>query len=185
MKIANKKTQYKLLRKGYFGNTVQIWDTPEEVLESNYQGFVNIRGRNVPGFGAHCGILPCDLEEVFNQKLVTYNLRKDQLVISEDVPDQSRTIQGELLYCGINDLFYFKYTFVQDVMGKVFRENKYFAISTGLKTINLLKQYLSYSSYDDIVDLMYRFPDHVIEVSVFNRSIGFLKGRNHIIWEVR
>jgi len=186
MKVTNKQLQYKLLRSGYFGNTVMIWDSPDEVLVSGYKGFVNIRGRNVPGFGAHCGIIPNELEGIFNKKLVEYNLRRDQLVISEDVPDHSRTIQGELLYNCIDNLFYFKYTFVKDVMGKVFRNNPGDCYeSVGLKTINLLKQYLSYSSYDDIIELMYRFPDHVVEVSVFNRSIGYLKGRNHVIWEVR
>jgi hypothetical protein len=184
MRVTNKKLQYELLRNGYFGNTTRIWDTPEEVLESNYQGFVNIRGRNVPGFGAHCGILPCDLKEIFNQKLITYKLRKEQLIISEDVPDQSRTIQGELLYNCVSNLFYFKYTFVKEPMRLAFEKGPVF-YSTGLKTINLLKQYSSYSSYEDVVELMYMFPDHVIEVSVFNRPVGCIKGRTHIIWEVR
>jgi hypothetical protein len=48
-----------------------------------------------------------------------------------------------------------------------------------------LRRYLDSSSYDDLMDLVETFPEHVIEFGAYETNLGNIPGRNTVIWEVR
>lgn len=49
----------------------------------------------------------------------------------------------------------------------------------------LLQKHLNPNSLTDLYDLQERYPNHVIEFSALNKSIGRIPNRNAIVWEVR
>ena len=49
----------------------------------------------------------------------------------------------------------------------------------------VLRTLLNADSFDDVMDLRDRYPDHVIELSAVDRCIGNVPMQNHVIWEVR
>tara|TARA_Y100000310_G_scaffold268797_1_gene281602 strand:+ start:8044 stop:8268 length:225 start_codon:yes stop_codon:yes gene_type:complete len=55
----------------------------------------------------------------------------------------------------------------------------------GLDARSLLEENLFASSHSDITRLLKEFPKSIIEFSSYNISVGDLKGRNTVIWEVR
>jgi hypothetical protein len=55
---------------------------------------------------------------------------------------------------------------------------------TGLRAKMLLERYLDPSSLECVEDLLNEWPDHVIEFTAFDRTLGTLR-RNTVIWEVR
>lgn len=51
--------------------------------------------------------------------------------------------------------------------------------------VTLLRSILNANSYDDVSDLLDRYPDHVVEFSALDSCFGLIPHRNHIVWEVR
>ena len=49
----------------------------------------------------------------------------------------------------------------------------------------LLRQYLNENSYDDLMNLLDFYPDHVVELSALDHCFGTVPGRNAVVWEVR
>jgi hypothetical protein len=49
----------------------------------------------------------------------------------------------------------------------------------------LLRRHLNENSYDDLCDLLDKWPGHVVEFSAVDGMFGTMPGRNAIIWEVR
>jgi len=55
----------------------------------------------------------------------------------------------------------------------------------GLAVLLMLRRYLSPAAYNDVEELLDTYPDHVIELTAYLHELGWAKGRNVIIWEVR
>lgn len=55
----------------------------------------------------------------------------------------------------------------------------------GLQARLLLQSYMDEQSYRDVRNLLDIYPNHIVEFSVCNRSVGIIPGRNTVIWEVR
>lgn len=55
----------------------------------------------------------------------------------------------------------------------------------GLSARMLLKKHLNANSYDDAMDLLEKYPGHVLELSATDTLIGILPGRSAIHWELR
>lgn len=49
----------------------------------------------------------------------------------------------------------------------------------------LLRHLLNGNSYDDLMELIDGYPDHVVELTALSSEFGTVPGRNGIIWEVR
>ena len=54
----------------------------------------------------------------------------------------------------------------------------------GLMALGLLKCYLDDPSYDNMMNLLDEYPDHVVEFTAFSRGMGVL-GWASCVWEVR
>jgi len=55
----------------------------------------------------------------------------------------------------------------------------------GFEVTLMLRRYLSPAAYNDVEDLLEAYPDHVIELTAYLHELGWARGRNVIIWEVR
>jgi hypothetical protein len=109
-------------------------------------------------------------------------------MVNEAAPDGSMLIQGEYL----NDISvvgdkviwgWFLYSRAQPQMRQALAEAPERA--HGLRADLLLRMAMTPSSYDDWLLLIERYPGHAIEVSVYDRCVGDIPGRNALVWEVR
>jgi hypothetical protein len=49
----------------------------------------------------------------------------------------------------------------------------------------LLRAVLNPNSYDDLMEMIGVYPNHVVEMSVLDCCFGTVPGRNAVVWEVR
>ena len=52
------------------------------------------------------------------------------------------------------------------------------------KALDVLPR-MNENSYDDLMELVELYPEHVIEFSATEGEVGLIRGRNHVVWEVR
>jgi hypothetical protein len=106
--------------------------------------------------------------------------RLEAVAYNEAAPDDALLIQGEVMLSTEHvSLFYSK---KKTTMRKALQQGLQ---AHGLNALCLLRQHLFPASWTDIQELFDRFPDSVIEFSAFEHPVGFLRGRNAVIWEVR
>ena len=101
--------------------------------------------------------------------------------MDQSMPDEHLTIQGEVMKTHLG--FVLWYTTIKEPMNSALKKESLYA--EGLKAYLLLKNYLSESSYEDLIALMELFPESSIEFSSYRVPVGNLPGRNTVIWEVR
>ena len=107
-------------------------------------------------------------------------LRFEAVAYNEAAPDHALLIQDEvMLSTEYISLFYSQ---EKTTMRKALQRGQH---TGGLRALCLLRQHLFPSSWEDIQELLERFPDSVIEFSAFEYAVGFLRNRNTVIWEVR
>lgn len=176
MSITTKQESFRRLFAGEFGNTVRTWSTPEAALQE-HRGTFHLRFVCAPG-ARPClwGVKPESLLRVCQETVGPY-------LICEDPIDNLRTIQGELLGISSAGPYVFHFSTKQYPLPKALKTDG--RVVTSASSLLLLKTYLTTESYEDLMELTDRYPDHVIEFSAFSRSVGTVPGRNHIIWEVR
>lgn len=178
MKITTKYINYKLYNQGLFGNKLRTWNSIDEFIESGYKGSVSIRYKGKSA-GKFCYYNVTNIQTIIKDILDKGGSR-DLIMINESAPDEYLTIQGEITR---NE--YGLYLYYSTLKGKMRDCMKYAISSEGLKVKLLLEHYLTPSSYDDIMDLLDKYPDHTIEFSTYSKCLGDCVGRNTIIWEVR
>jgi hypothetical protein len=59
------------------------------------------------------------------------------------------------------------------------------SVSHGLRSRLILREAMTPASREDWQDLCERYPDHLVEVSVYDFCLGDLPNRNALVWEVR
>ena len=55
----------------------------------------------------------------------------------------------------------------------------------GIMALALLRRYLCPNSYDWMMTLLDRYPDHIVEFNTYSVNWGVLPGFNTAFWEVR
>jgi hypothetical protein len=55
----------------------------------------------------------------------------------------------------------------------------------GIAANEMIKHYMTPSSYEDFKAIVDLYPEHVVELSIYSICLGNISGRNSIIWEVR
>lgn len=162
-----------------FGNKLLTWNSLEELIDADWKSNVAVRYQ-VPqsrytAYGltvteavdhvAHC------VGDGANEKLFRYN---------EAAPDDKIIFQGELMrnHEGMVLSWSPRHTMHRFAM-------KDPHLDIGLSALTKLKTKCTPSSYDDLMELMYLYEDSIIEFSVYEREIGWARGRNTVIWEVR
>lgn len=174
-----KAEMYRRLRAGEFGNTLRVWDTIEDVIDSGYDGELGLRCVGSGGGGPFIPNLTI-IEAMFRGAILA---KAHKVLYCEASPDEHLIVNAELIgqsYLGGPRL---EYSTVKKPMRDALRDQRLHA--QGPLCVYILRHVLSGQSYDDVCWLMDTFPDAVIELSVFSTFLGPLRGRNHVIWEVR
>lgn len=180
MKITNKNLCYELLYSGQLGNIIRSWHSIDELTGSGYTGTVTMRyvgehGGNACEYGVPVSLVPRVM-----QQWEEYGLRPELVVFNESAPDNLLLLQGELTRSerGV----YLFYSVEKTTMRAALKNG---VSVTGLRVKLILEHLMTPSSYEDVMALLELYPDHAIELGVYNKLLGKLPGRNTIIWEVR
>jgi hypothetical protein len=162
---------------GEFGNRAPTWDTVKEFKRSGYVGLVHIRNR-VAGGPTWYDVQSKDVE----QRVAELEREgHSQLYLSGMAPTHLTKIQGEVQRSITHlDLFY---STVPKPMRAALVEGGRSA--SGVMARLLLNSYADQASYEWIDCLLNRYPEHVVEFSVYSVYWGTIPRRNTVIWEVR
>jgi hypothetical protein len=176
--ITNKAKFYQWHRRDAFGNRLRDWQSLTDLRRSGFSGMVGVRSTLATGFKAaaadnvSAGKLP--------SFLASHGLPDAGIVISEGAPDERQTIQGEVS---------------RQIGGLVLRYNtekvkmrpamERASHAFGLTADGLLRKHLSPPSYDDLMELLDCYEDHIVEFTAFSGCVGWARGRNCVVWEVR
>lgn len=169
MYVKNKREYYNLEKKHLLGNTLRTWYGLDAYIASNCPCNVGFRSYNTNGLF----IPKVDLEAL-------QMLRLEGLdgIFSEKPDDSRLLLQGH-----IESDFSLYYSIEKN---KTLREVENSLLCMhGLQSREVLKYHLTTASYEDLCELFELYPDSIIEFSVFDYCLGWAKGRNAIIWEVR
>lgn len=173
--ISHKYQFSKLYEAGVFGNKLRSWGTIQELLDSGYMGFVNIRTRGVGGGGAAAYNLRVrDVRDY----LKAHDLPESKTMANVPAPDHKLLWQGELWGT--------RYLFIDRTPGLNMRQAILRARKIeGAQAFWTLKSTLTPSSFSDLVALLEQYEPNVVELSVYSEPVGLIPGRNAIVWEVR
>jgi hypothetical protein len=175
MDLTTKAASYGLYLRGLLGNKLRTWTSYEELLDSNYQGTVTVRGggrftnyetkiEDIPG------VITGWIEKGEKRSLITFN---------ESAPDSDLIIQGEVkidIY-GFNLFYCTEPIKMRPAMWKA-------ETAEGLEARLILEHFLDGPSMDNIKDLLDKYDGHVVEFSTYSKVLGN-RNRNTIILEVR
>lgn len=182
--ISNKYKALDLVLSGSFGNRLRFWKTYEDIIQDGYTGKVSIR--TLIGGNGKCKYA-CSLDQI-EPIIKSWDLPKEFVYFNEDAPDHRIVLQGEYLntlvtYNGQLRDGVFLYSTLKTKMRT--------ALHTLSNTVygyyakDLIRQHMTASSWSDFEVLLDQYPDHVLEVSIYDICLGDIKGRNSLVWEVR
>lgn len=175
MKINSKKLFYENYQLGKFGNKLRTWSSLEDLKKDNFTNKLVIRTSEVGGGKCVYDVDLKDIDSVIkdwpNKHLIKYN---------ESAPDHLLLWQGEL-QISIDHINLF-YSDLKMKMRKALERGKHLE---GLNAINMMKSTMTPNSYEDLLILLDRYDESVIELGVYSINLGNLPHRNTIIWEVR
>ena len=187
--ILSKKQNYALWQSGAFGNKLRAWRTIDEWLASGFTGSVSLRTLLRGGNGPCIYDVPSDqvLRAIDHWRIV--GVSSNAIMINESAPDDAVVLQGEYLNAigalheSVSQWGYFLHSRAQYKMRDALRLAP--VISQGLLSDLLIREVMTPSSYDDWQILLERYPDHVFEVSIYDRCLGDIPNRNALVWEIR
>lgn len=184
--IQSKRQNYRLWQGGEFGNKLRAW-TIDEWRESGFAGLIVLRTLMAGGGPCRYNLAPDEVKSVIMDWRAS-GIHRDQIMVNEAAPDQDVILQGEYL----NDIYvmndtvgwgYFRYSRAKVQMRDALKNSS--EAAQRLRSDLLLRLAMTPSSHDDWNELLERYPGHVLEVSIYDRCLGDLPGRNSLVWEVR
>lgn len=169
---------------GEFGNRAPTWDTFDEFLASladlQLNALYHIRNR-VAGGKTWYNVPGRFVSDVYHGEVLGSGIPPSQVYFSAMAPTDKTLIQGEVLrrYNGLHFLYSTLRKPMRDALSEQWTE------AVGVKAVALLRHFLNAASYDWLETLLERYPDHVVELSVYDCCWGTVPGHNTVIWEVR
>lgn len=189
--IADKKTFRQLWLEGKLGNRPRVWTSLADLMRSQYRGSLSLRIHTPSSphtrYGVHMDEL-CNVLLELEGKGVDVN----QIWFNESAPDDRLILQGEYFHGqAVSGAFlnrYFMYSWKQEKMKPAMlrsRDAGELHDSDGIMTDLILQSVMMPNSWDEFLGLRDRYPDHTIELGVYDCEVGTNPGCNHLIWEVR
>lgn len=181
--VTSKRQFYDLWNQGLFGNKPRTWHTLAEFQKSGFKGAVALR---YCGSGSGAPFIP-DLNsdslvrELAKLKSGGWNISDFHIAeqLSPSIThylingEVARTDRGLALYHSLEN----------KLMRDALRSSGQQVF--GLQALMILQRVLLPSDYEELMELLDRFPDHVVEFSGFDRFVGVIPRRKMIVWEVR
>lgn len=169
---------------GEFGNRPPVWPSIKEYLASDYQGLVHLRSRH-PADTSYYDVPRYQVAELWSSLTLAY--READYYISAMIPkevERTLLIQGEVCQTiGSNAGLALLYTTVALNMREALAERS--TNIEGVRASIMLMYWLCPNSYEWLMELLNRYPQHVVEFSTYGRNTGVLPGFNTVFWEVR
>lgn len=178
--VLTKSDYYKRWLQGEFGNRLRAWQSYADLLASDYTGRVGVRYKEPGSPYCRYAVQIADVPSVISA-FVLDGADPAKFTIGEMAPDDCITCQGELQQ-GLNSYDLFYSTLHGKQMRDALRLEPQWA--SGARVPRILRHFMDGSSYDDVMELIDSYPDHVIEFSCYDRPVGNCR-RNTLIWEVR
>jgi hypothetical protein len=179
MRIKCKEQMYSLLKKGAFGNSLRVWNSAQELIDSGYDGLIGIRCTDI-----HNAPFATDLSiEEGLQKAKEYEKDYHSVLIYEASPKKHITLQGE--YGNYRECYSLRYSFQKTHMRKALKTSPLYAY--GKEAEFIVRRYLTEASYADLEVIFdtYKETPLVVEFTAYDIMVGNLMGRNCVQWEVR
>ncbi len=187
--VSSKSQNHRLWQSGAFGNKLRAWRTLSEWRQSGHAGMVALRTLLPWGGGGPCiyDLEPDSVESRYRSLLA--EVEAEHVVICEAAPAEVAILQGEFLnrvYDRGDGTFgwdYFYCSRARMQMRDSLRAEP--RVVEGLASRLLIQDAMTPGSWQDFQVLLDRYPDHVLEVSIYDRCLGDVPGRNALVWEVR
>ena len=177
--INTKREFYSLYTSGRLGNTLRVWNRPEDV-PTDFRGRIMLRPLNGRGGSVPTVELPA-------REAVAYWKKHRAYSANEVAPDEFATLQGEV-WQAPGGLYFFGRERKPEEVGVVLRMRDVLKTAQnfqGLTALLLLRKHLSPESFDNMRELLALYPDHIIEIAAYSLNVGKLLNQNTLIWEVR
>lgn len=180
MIVRNKVQMYRMLETGAFGNTTNQYFTIDDWKNSEEYRRYSVWGVRSLAPGGPCRLF-CPRDEV-ESTVLSFNCSFNISVMVDAV--STVRLWAEIMDTPIGLSVY---AIQNPKKGASWRKEMPSGGCTciGLAALMLLQRYLTPSSLADLKELLVTYPGHVVELSVFDRCMGSIPGRNAIIWEVR
>lgn len=174
---------------GEFGNRGPVWDKVEDfVLLQNLADtkgrLYHLRNRRAGGSTYY----NLDSFEAVTRWLAMGMVERENWYIAEMAPTEKTIIQGEVRIAPAhaNDPHLGLSLFVSTIAKPMREALKLSAFSfQGIIANSVLRTRLCPNSYDWLMTLLDRYPDHVVEFSTYSTNWGVLPNFNTVFWEVR
>lgn len=186
--ICSKLENYRLCHAGAYGNRLRQWDSIEAWKASGYGEPVCMRTALHAGGGPkRFFVRPEEVESLAALWKIEHKVPRDRIRLSE-MADGVRVLQGQY-FNGVVEIDgevrngVFKLTFASGPIPIALQAHQ--KTVYGLTATLLIQHFMTPSSFSDFQELLDRYPDHVLEFSVWESCIGDTPGRNAVVWEIR
>jgi len=164
---------------GEFGNHSPTWHTLNDFmlsLDGKWdEKLYHLRNR-VAGGETYYNIAGLEAEFLWKKQS-----NQTDFYVSEMAPTEKTIIQGELMR-STNGL-YLHYSMEPRPMREALSLRSYHIY--GIMADSILRHYMDPQSYEWTMELLNRYPDHVVEFSTYSIEWGTVPGYNTVWWEVR
>lgn len=183
--VVTKRDMYVRMGRGEFGNSLPQWTdweewTAAEQGRDKYELWgVRSQTANDPRtkLNVHRG-------DVFSY-LDSTGLLRDAYQLSAMV-DQAANVVAELQMYQATDGLHLEGNFAPVAGHGQWRNHMRSPRSwSGAVAIQVLRAVANDNSFDDLLELLCRYPDHVVEFTALDATFGTHPGRNCVVWEVR
>lgn len=179
--VATKKQAYALAAAGAFGNVIdRSFSIAEWHPKSDQYPLWGVQTSRIPGGPCRLNCPTTEVEETFNRPEFLANAPVISGMITACVPT---------VWCGDvwdGPLGVTCHGLYRPPLGFNWRKEMLTPKEwRGTAAKVLLETVLNFNSHRDLLDLMIEYPGQVYEISAFDRCVGKVKGRNHLVWEVR
>ena len=179
MEFRSKATEVPFWEAGGFGNKLRSWPSLAAFERDGQPCNATIMYISGRGGSGRCEYgIPSDKVASRVRTWISEGEDPRRIVIRETAPDHRLLVNGEL-----SDDWSFYHSRLRLPMREALRKGGMHA--AGFRVRYMLRCFMTPASWEDLLALMGLYPDHVIELSVYEMLLGNLRGRNTIVWEVR
>lgn len=174
--VLTKLQNYRLWQSGAFGNKLRAWHGQSELIRGGYRGPLAVRTLLSGG-----GSGPCHYNCTFIEAAAFYGKWRvrgiaDEAIMFNEMAPNAEVLQGEFFNGVLQDeegfalSGYFFYSTLRRPMRDALRERGEHTF--GLRADIMLREAMTSSSYEDWRVLLDQYPNHVLEVSIYDRCLG-------------
>lgn len=182
--VTTKRRNYELWTSGAYGCRLRTWRSVAAWRAGGYGGQVSLRTLRTGDGPCAYDLDPPAVEAEYGRWL-GLGVKAEDVVVCEMAPDHRLVVNGEYHHDPLPDgsfrhLFYSR---VRKPMRVALREGG--RTCSGLRAEILLRESMTWKSWNNFRALADSYSYHVIEFSAYDHCLGDVPGHNVLVWEVR